>query len=234
MPRIKRWFPVSHDINADPEVWAMRREIGEKSLSIWLEILSVSDRNESELPGDYEQLVRTIAGRCQATVRTVSAVFDFAKTRMWLKSDPTLRVVNYGKYHKSRDANRIPHGNGRASLPSEPSEPSYPKSPKKDSPRNPSEVSVSDFCESWNRCFKSKLPEIRLPLSSSRERKLKLRLREHPAEQFWTEVFTAIANSDFLMGRNGDGSDWRASFDWIVENDKNCLKVAEGNYANKH
>ncbi len=32
MPRIKRWFPVSHDINADAEVWAMRKQIGEKKL----------------------------------------------------------------------------------------------------------------------------------------------------------------------------------------------------------
>jgi hypothetical protein len=58
MPQIKRWFPVSHDINADPEVWAMRRQIGEKSLSIWLEMLSIADRNDSRLVGDYEQLVR--------------------------------------------------------------------------------------------------------------------------------------------------------------------------------
>jgi hypothetical protein len=104
----------------------------------------------------------------------------------------------------------------------------------KDSPRVSPEptVSVKDFSESWNRCFTGKLPAIRLPLSESRYRKLKLRLKEHPTEQFWTEVFSAIAASDFLMGRNG--SDWRVSFDWLIDNDKNCLKVAEGNYANKH
>src|SRR3990167_1383061 len=123
MPRIKRWFPVSHDINSDPEVCTMRREIGEKSLSIWLEMLSISARNESELPGDYQALVRSIAGKCQATVRTVSAVFEFAKTRLWIKYEPTLRTANHWKYHVSRDAIRIPHGKHTASLPSEPSEP---------------------------------------------------------------------------------------------------------------
>src|SRR5215510_9681166 len=100
MPRIKRWFPVSHDINADPEIWAMKHQIGERSLCVWLEILSIADRNESELPGDYEELIRSIAGKCQCTHRTVSSVFEFAKSRLWLVSDPTLRTRNYGKYNR--------------------------------------------------------------------------------------------------------------------------------------
>jgi len=49
MPRIRRWFPVSQDINSDPEVWIMRESIGEKALSIWLEFLSIADRNEGFL-----------------------------------------------------------------------------------------------------------------------------------------------------------------------------------------
>jgi hypothetical protein len=97
-------------------------------------------------------------------------------------------------------------------------------------------VSVPEFCEAWNKCLGEKLPAIRLPLSGSRDRKVRLRLKEHPAEEFWTEVFTAIAASDFLMGRsgNGNGRAWRVTFDWLIDNDKNCLKVAEGNYANKN
>ena len=153
MPRIKRWFPVSHDINSDPEVWTMRREIGEKSLSIWLEMLSISDRNESELPGDYQALVRSIAGKCQATVRTVSAVFEFAKTRLWVISQPTLRVSNYSKYHVSRDANQIPRGKQSASLPSEPSYPSEPNLIKKEKKKSKSQLpdgfAVSEAVTKW-------------------------------------------------------------------------------------
>ena len=117
MPRIKRWFPVSHDFNADPELWAMRHQIGEKSLSIWFEILSIADRNEGELPGDYEELVRSVSGKCQSSVSRVSLVCDFAKTRLWLVSDPTLRVRNYLKYHRTREPNEIPRGNKRGSPP---------------------------------------------------------------------------------------------------------------------
>ncbi len=129
MPRIKRWFPVSQDINSDPEVWAMRHQIGEKSLSIWLELLSISDRNESELPGDYQELIRSVAARCQATKRTVIAVFDFAKSRLWVVSEPTLRVRNYLKYHIPRGTNKNPAGEHTESLPSEPSEPNSLRSP---------------------------------------------------------------------------------------------------------
>src|SRR3990167_979055 len=122
MPRIKRWFPVSQDINADPEVWAMRHQIGEKSLSIWLEFLSIADRNQGELPGDSEELLRLVSGRCQAAVRTVRAVYQFALSRMWLTSDLPLKVTKWGKYHVSRGDKK----NTTTSLPSEPSEPSEP------------------------------------------------------------------------------------------------------------
>jgi hypothetical protein len=60
MPRIKRWFPVNHNINRDPEVWEMRRTIGEKSLSIWMEFLSIADQNEGQVPGSYD-----LSGHCQ-------------------------------------------------------------------------------------------------------------------------------------------------------------------------
>jgi hypothetical protein len=123
MPRVKRWFPVNHNINRDPEVWVMRREIGEKSFSIWMEFLSIADQNESELPGDYDQLIRSVSGTCQSTVRTVTAVYQYAVSKAWIKSDPTPHIAKYWKYHIERDAKK----NLIASLPSEPSEPSEPK-----------------------------------------------------------------------------------------------------------
>lgn len=111
----------------------MRHQIGEKSLSIWFEILSIADRNEGELPGDYEELVRSVSGKCQSSVTKVSLVCDFAKTRLWLVSDPTLRVRNYLKYHRTREPNEIPRGNKRGSPPiltrPDPTEPLKIKTP---------------------------------------------------------------------------------------------------------
>lgn len=99
---------MNHDINGDPEVWAMRRQIGEKALSIWLEFLSIADRNDGELPGDLEELIRLVAGRCQATKRTVTAVYQFATSRLWLDYQPPLRVVKYAKYHRIEERNPRP------------------------------------------------------------------------------------------------------------------------------
>lgn len=41
-------------------------------------------------------------------------------------------------------------------------------------------------------------------------------------------VFVGMEASEFLRGINDSG--WRASFDWVFENDKNWVKVFEGNY----
>lgn len=133
MPPFKRWFPVSHDINADAEVWAMRHQIGEKSLSIWLEFLSIADRNDGCIPGDLQELVRSVSGKCQAAQRTVRAVYDFALSRLWLSCEPTLKVSNFSKYHRTRVPNKAP---------SEPSEPILTK-PKP--PISPKGVPAIDF-----------------------------------------------------------------------------------------
>ena len=48
---------------------------------------------------------------------------------------------------------------------------------------------------------------------------------------WWRKFFTAVAQSDWLMGRNEQG--WRVnSFDWLV-NATNFLKICEGGYTNK-
>src|SRR4051794_5006102 len=53
MPRIKRWFPVSHDINRDPEFCELSRRFGATGIRVWLELLSIADRNDGDVPGSY-------------------------------------------------------------------------------------------------------------------------------------------------------------------------------------
>lgn len=64
-------------------------------------------------------------------------------------------------------------------------------------------------------------------LSKSRETKLKARLKELSEEQI-IQAIRKIPNSKFLMGQAK--GDWKCSFDWLIDNDKNLLKVLEGNY----
>lgn len=94
-------------------------------------------------------------------------------------------------------------------------------------------LTVKDFVESWNENFKGSLPQVSWPLSASRARKVAARIKEHADATFWETVFGNIDSSPFLMGRaqNGNGHEtWRCTMDWLVENDRNCLKVFEGQY----
>jgi hypothetical protein len=83
------------------------------------------------------------------------------------------------------------------------------------------------YQEYWNLfAAKYSLPTIKA-ISAGRARKLKIRLNE-PAFDFPT-ILIGIKNSELLMGRS-ETSSWKVSFDWIIENDKNYLKILEGNY----
>ena len=72
-------------------------------------------------------------------------------------------------------------------------------------------------------------------LSKSRKAKIGVRVTEmggvEKAMQTIEKLFRKVSESKFLNGDN-DRS-WKASFDWLFENDKNWVKVMEGNYDNR-
>jgi hypothetical protein len=96
-------------------------------------------------------------------------------------------------------------------------------------------ISVQELFESWNNlCPPLGLSAVR-ELSPTRKQKAGLRIREHPKVTFWEDVFARIKGSAFLLGRgpkNGK-EPWRMDFDWLIDNDTNCIKVAEGRYGNR-
>lgn len=69
-----------------------------------------------------------------------------------------------------------------------------------------------------------------IKLTNKRKEKLKKRLDEIGEDEF-IRAFDCIKESDFLQGKNSNG--WRVSFDWLIENDTNAVKVLEGKYADK-
>ena len=134
MPRIIRYFPVSHDINSDPEMWELRGKFGEKSLSVWLEILSIADRNEGKLGANSPQLHRVIGSKLGLYSPKVRAILEWCLGKGWLQLDGDLYVTNYRKYHRTREPNPPPPGvqsSPPPKHPSETSEPSEDPDPKK-------------------------------------------------------------------------------------------------------
>lgn len=72
-------------------------------------------------------------------------------------------------------------------------------------------------------------------LTDSRKQKIRIRaleIEKSGAEYLTTfeQIFNIMANSRFMSGNNNRG--WKPTFDWIIENDKNYVKVLEGNYNN--
>lgn len=85
---------------------------------------------------------------------------------------------------------------------------------------------IEPYVDTW-RLFAStyKLPSIDT-ISDSRRKKFKTRISE-PAFDFY-KVLEKIKTSGHLKGDNQRG--WTVTFDWIIENDKNYLKIMEGQY----
>ena len=68
-------------------------------------------------------------------------------------------------------------------------------------------------------------------LTASRKEKISRRSAEMGDMATMEKVFKKMESSEFLKGGNKNG--WMASFDWVLDNSNNWLKVIEGNYDNQ-
>ena len=84
--------------------------------------------------------------------------------------------------------------------------------------------------------FNSKCPSLQKveEVTKSRSNKIKTRLKEHPDLRWWSVVFERADKVEFTYTKGvHKGKTWRPSFDWLIENDNNAVKVAEGQYEDK-
>lgn len=96
----------------------------------------------------------------------------------------------------------------------------------------PKELTPETLVATWNTITADKRPSV-VEITDSRRKKIRLRLAEHPDLEFWESVFRRVVASGFLMGNGGRESWTGATFDWIVTNDSNSVRIAEGNYDNR-
>lgn len=86
---------------------------------------------------------------------------------------------------------------------------------------------IEPYCDLWNVSVKFYgITQVEV-ISDSRLKKFKSRIRE-PAFDF-IKILSEIKNSHYLQGKS---TDWKVSWDWIMENDTNYLKIIEGKYRN--
>jgi hypothetical protein len=91
-------------------------------------------------------------------------------------------------------------------------------------------IPYQEIQASWNEICSPKLSSV-IKLPPKRQAKIRSRCNDLPSIEKWEELFQLVAESDFLNGDNDRG--WQCSFDWLIENDTNFVKVLEGRYKNK-
>jgi hypothetical protein len=97
-------------------------------------------------------------------------------------------------------------------------------------------ITSNEVCQIWNEiCAPAGLQKV-MKMTTKRQEKARCRLRDWQAggadaRNTFREICNAIAASSFCRGQNSHK--WEATFDWIIENDSNYVKVLEGKYNDK-
>ncbi len=90
----------------------------------------------------------------------------------------------------------------------------------------PPPLRPEEFANAWN-ARRGSLPKL-WEFTDSRRKKVQARIRQGITVERFSEAVRLCTTMPFLLGKNPRG--WVATFDWLVENDRNIAKVLEGNY----
>jgi hypothetical protein len=114
----------------------------------------------------------------------------------------------------------------------DPEDPEITMSKDPEDPARPErKPTVTNLRDLWNEiAVPAGLPKWR-DTGRARKEKAERRLRERPLSE-WRLVIERIAASAFCRGETKRGT-WKASPDWLVENEENACKVLEGKYDNR-
>lgn len=91
---------------------------------------------------------------------------------------------------------------------------------------------MASYVTKWNAIV---LTSPIVKLSGARKDKLSARLQEKEFVDNYETILKKIAASDFLSGRDvrpadSPHRDWKATFDWVIHNNNNYVRILEGAY----
>lgn len=144
------------------------------------------------------------------------------------QSTTTKEIKNIrSKEYNIKDIKQESGSNDQLSSASDEAKAVQPENPKTE------KLPFKEIKEMWNETCPG-FPKL-FTISEARKNKMRLRITEmgglEKALPLIKQIFEKMQQSKFLKGDNKRG--WKASFDWLFENDKNWVKVYEGNYDNK-
>lgn len=139
-------------------------------------------------------------------------------------SSSSVRTTKRGEREGEREGCALPVADATAPVPAD-----LALVPLDEVRINP-KVTVFDLMALWNDLAQPPLAQCQ-QMSKARTAHAKTRLTEHPDLAWWRSVIHRVNDSDFCKGQND--RTWLASFDWLIANDTNALKVLEGKYDNR-
>jgi hypothetical protein len=116
--RYKRFFPVSHDFNFDPEFNRLCRECGLPGVRFWFQLLALLDKTENQYNAGKELDVRLFSGCCGTKPKMIWTSYRLLLDMKWITSEVDtnknliISAPNYMKYHRTQvpksESNGVP------------------------------------------------------------------------------------------------------------------------------
>ena len=109
MPRIKRWFHCSQDLNRDPEYRAYVARFGLPGARLWTEILAILDRTDNYWDIHTGFDLGLLASTCESKKAHMLACYDHLRNMKWLRvgldvsNKMFIYAPKWAEYNKRRE-----------------------------------------------------------------------------------------------------------------------------------
>lgn len=114
MPRIKRFGPLAHGFNRDPEVRELRRNFADWMGYVWLEMCLIADLNGGEIRGTADEIAESLSyislrKRPSLSAKLIRNALSFMQVCGWIRIETNMvLVLKYLKYHPNESGLAVP------------------------------------------------------------------------------------------------------------------------------
>jgi len=199
------YFRIASNIFIDP----MFSKLTASHKLIWFYLLSVCAQSNTELIHVCGKLGASLCKTRADVFRR--AILKFEQIQLLELLPVTDSCLKIREEKKSKEKKR--KGKGSATVVTDP---------------NPN-LLTHWLVDLWNENC-NRLPKARIPISSSRLKKIKSRTKDIPEKETWKEAIEKLSQSNFCNGMNDRG--WTADFNFIL-NPSSLDKILEDKYKNR-
>lgn len=209
------WIKLHRELLDKEEFYALKGEDAKYLFMIWL----IASEEHGQLPP-----IKQLAFRLRLTVPKCEELLG--RLGDWLESSPCEVLAE-----EPKPASNLLADCKQVAIPEREKEKEREKEELKLSSAAPTPASKAaplvrpeEFANTWNR-ERGPLPKVEA-FTESRRKKVKARIRQGITLERFQEAVACCRGKPFLRGENERG--WTATFDWLIENDRNIEKAITG------